>query len=101
MRSGKIAWVARVRGSGVALICALTATSCSEAPEESAAGSPSVILVVMDTVRADHLPCYGYARPTTPNLCGFAERADRYENAFASAPWTLPSHASMFTGRLP
>jgi arylsulfatase A-like enzyme len=64
-------------------------------------GLPNVLLIVMDTVRADHLSCYGYERPTTPNLDRLARRGIRFEEVRAAAPWTLPSHASMFTGRVP
>jgi len=65
------------------------------------ANSPNVLLVVLDTVRADHLSLYGYERPTTPNLERIAKRGIRFDHARATAPWTLPSHASMFTGRWP
>ena len=65
------------------------------------AGSPNVLVIVLDTVRADHLSLYGYRRPTTPALQGLAERGIRFEEARATAPWTLPSHASLFTGRWP
>ncbi len=61
--------------------------------------APNVLLIVMDTVRADHLSLHGYGRDTSPNLVRFASRAVRFEQARATAPWTLPSHASMFTGR--
>ena len=61
----------------------------------------NVLFVVMDTVRKDHLTTYGYDRPTTPTLEGFAEEALVYEEAVAQAPWTLPVHASMFTGLYP
>jgi arylsulfatase A-like enzyme len=61
----------------------------------------NVLFVVMDTVRKDHLTPYGYDRPTTPGLDEFAEHARVYENCVAQAPWTLPSHASMFTGLYP
>jgi arylsulfatase A-like enzyme len=61
----------------------------------------NVVLIVLDTVRADHLSCYGYPRPTTPHLDSFAAGADRHLVARATAPWTLPSHASLFTGKLP
>ena len=61
----------------------------------------NVLFVVMDTVRKDHLSCYGYERETTPGLDAFAEEAAVFEQAVAPAPWTLPSHASMFTGRYP
>jgi arylsulfatase A-like enzyme len=65
------------------------------------ANTPNVLLIVLDTVRADHLSPYGYERPTTPNLQRIANRGIRFDNARATAPWTLPSHASMFTGRWP
>jgi arylsulfatase A-like enzyme len=61
----------------------------------------NVLFVVLDTVRKDHLTPYGYDRPTTPGLADFAEEARVYEEAVAPAPWTLPVHASMFTGRYP
>jgi arylsulfatase A-like enzyme len=64
--------------------------------------SPSnVLFVVLDTVRKDHLTPYGYDRETTPELERFASEAAVFENAVAPAPWTLPVHASMFTGRYP
>ena len=65
------------------------------------AGSPNVLLIVLDTVRADHLSLYGYPRPTTPNLERLARRGIRFDQARAAAPWTLASHANMFTGRWP
>lgn len=55
----------------------------------------------MDTVRADHLTCYGYHRKTTPNIDAIAKQGTLYENAFSAAPWTPPSHASIFTGKYP
>jgi hypothetical protein len=64
-------------------------------------GKPNIVLVVLDTVRADHLSLYGYHRPTTSHLDGWAKRGVVLENAIAPAPWTLASHASMFTGLLP
>lgn len=60
---------------------------------------PNLIFVVVDTLRADHLSLYGYERPTSPRLDAWAaERAVVFEQAVAAAPWTLPSHISMFTG---
>lgn len=61
----------------------------------------NVVLITLDTVRAANLSTYGYTRQTTPNLDRFSKRAVVFENAFSTAPWTLPSHASMFTGRWP
>ena len=65
------------------------------------AGAPNVLLVVLDTVRAQNLSLYGYGRSTTPNLEQWAKTGIVFDKAIASAPWTLPSHASMFTGRWP
>jgi len=61
----------------------------------------NVLFVVLDTVRKDHLTPYGYDRPTTPGLAAFAEEATVFEQAVAPAPWTLPVHASLFTGLYP
>jgi arylsulfatase A-like enzyme len=61
----------------------------------------NVILIVLDTVRADHLGIHGYPRDTTPNLVRLASEGVRFDRARATAPWTLPSHASLFTGRWP
>ena len=63
--------------------------------------TPNVLIVVLDTVRADRLSLYGYERPTSLNLERFSKRGIRFDRARATAPWTLASHASMFTGRWP
>ncbi len=60
-----------------------------------------VILISIDTLRADHLGCYGYDRPTSPAFDAFAEGAVIFRQAVAHAPSTLPSHASMLTSLLP
>jgi arylsulfatase A-like enzyme len=60
-----------------------------------------VVLVTLDTLRADHLSCYGYRKQTSPRLDAFASRATRYTSSFATAPWTTPTHASLFTGLHP
>lgn len=64
-------------------------------------GAPNILLIVLDTVRMDRLSAYGYHRPTTPALERLARRGVRFDWARSTAPWTLPSHASMFTGRWP
>jgi arylsulfatase A-like enzyme len=61
----------------------------------------NVLLIVWDTVRAANLSLHGYSRPTTPNLESLARRGTRFDLAFATSSWTLPSHASLFTGRWP
>ena len=65
------------------------------------ADSPNVLLIVLDTVRADHLSLYGYPRATTPRLAQLAKQGIVFDGVRATAPWTLASHASMFTGRWP
>jgi len=61
--------------------------------------SPNVIVIVVDTLRADHLSSYGYERKTTPFLDSLAAEGVRFENAISPSSWTQPSHASMLTGR--
>lgn len=61
----------------------------------------NIILLIMDTVRKNNLTPYGYDRETTPFLSELSESSIVYENAVSQSPWTLPSHASMFTGKYP
>ncbi|HEX3352282.1 MAG TPA: sulfatase [Terriglobales bacterium] len=68
---------------------------------EAAPGSPNVLVVVVDTLRADHLSTYGYKRPTSPVMDRVARQGVLFENAFAPCSWSLPSHASLVTGRYP
>jgi arylsulfatase A-like enzyme len=63
-----------------------------------APGAPNVILIVMDTVAADHLSLYGYKNSTSPTLVDLAARGIRFDLAQSPSSWTLPSHAVMFTG---
>lgn len=65
------------------------------------AGAPNVLLLILDTVRAQSLELYGAARATTPHLEGIAADGATFDYAISTAPWTLPSHASIFTGRYP
>ena len=62
---------------------------------------PNIVFVLIDTLRADRLSCCGYRKRTSPNMDKLAESGLLFENAIVSAPWTLPSHASLFTGLLP
>lgn len=62
---------------------------------------PNIILVVIETLRADHLSLYGYPRDTSPTLDAFAKENTWFRNAFASAPWTPPSVATIMTGLYP
>ncbi len=63
-------------------------------------GRPDLVLISVDTLRPDHLGCYGYGRPTSPFLDELAAGGTRFADAWAPSPWTLPSHATMLTGAL-
>ncbi len=65
------------------------------------AGAPNVLLLVLDTVRAESLSLYGYGRPTTPDLTRWARRGVRFDRAVAPSSWTFPSHGCFFTGQWP
>jgi len=67
----------------------------------SPADAPDVVLMVLDTVRAQNLSTYGYARPTSPALDALAKEGARFADATSPSTWSLPSHASLFTGRFP
>ena len=91
------------RRSGVVLLGAtglLAAASCSRGVGPAPA-RPHVLLVTIDTLRADHLGCYGYRAAVTPTLDGLAARGVRFAVAVAHAPLTAPSHASILTGLTP
>jgi arylsulfatase A-like enzyme len=62
---------------------------------------PDIVFIVLDTHRADRLSCYGYPRDTTPHIDEFVESAALFERAIVPAQWTIPSHASLFTGEYP
>jgi arylsulfatase A-like enzyme len=61
--------------------------------------APNVIVIVVDTLRADHLSSYGYQRDTSPFIDSLAKQGTQFQNAISAASWTQPSHASMLTGR--
>jgi len=74
----------------------LLATALSAAPAR-----PSVVIITLDTTRADHLGCYGAARAATPHFDALARSGVRFEQALSPAPLTLPAHASLLTGLVP
>lgn len=67
----------------------------------SEAGAPNVLLLILDTVRAPELSLYGYTRSTSPEIDRWASGGVTFDAAVAPASWTLPTHASLFTGKLP
>ncbi|MFQ5668421.1 MAG: sulfatase-like hydrolase/transferase, partial [Candidatus Binatia bacterium] len=83
-------------------VCMLALALCALAAcVKEAAIPPNVVLITLDTTRLDHLGVYGYQRPVSPEIDRFAREAVVYRRAWATAPWTLPSHASIFTGLYP
>ncbi len=82
----------------VAVLAALTVLvglGCSKKPDLN------VLVITIDTLRADHLHSYGYDKPTSPRIDAFAEDAVLFEKVFCQSPETLPSHTSIFTGMHP
>lgn len=77
------------------------ATVCSCGTSDLKNDRPNFILISIDTLRPDHLTCYGYARKTSPNIDQLAKQSILFTNAFAPTPWTLPSHVAMLTGTHP
>jgi arylsulfatase A-like enzyme len=82
----------------MALCALLAAAGCGGAAREA---PTNVLLISVDTLRPDMLGCYGYPRDTSPTLDRIASEGVLFENAFTTAPWTLPAHASLLTGLYP
>src|SRR2546428_5124666 len=87
-----------------ALAVVAAAAGCERTPSSIAAdrfrGAP-VILISIDTLRADHLPVYGYRGGSTPVIDRLAGSGIVFDEAYSQCPLTLPSHTSLLTGRLP
>ncbi|HEX6882471.1 MAG TPA: sulfatase [Planctomycetota bacterium] len=73
--------------------------ACGCAPAPTGPQAERLILISVDTLRADHLGCYGYERPTSPNLDRLAAQGTLFEQASSTASWTVPAHMSMLTGQ--
>lgn len=88
-----------------ALLATLLLSACTQQsakPRAAAALKPlNVVIITIDTLRADHLRCYGYSKIETPAIDALAQQGVLFENAVAQAPLTPPSHASIFTGQYP
>jgi len=85
------------RRLSIGLLLALVACSGDGADP----GRPDIVLVVVDTLRADHVGVYGSARPTTPHIDALAGEGSYFRRAYAQSSWTLPSMTSLLTGLLP
>lgn len=83
-----------------ALLCVTGCRNERRATDGSFDGAP-VILISIDTLRADHLPAYGYGEVKTPNIDALANESILFENAYSHVPLTLPSHVTILTGQIP
>jgi arylsulfatase A-like enzyme len=83
----------------VVALLVLALAGCRAAPPSAPADR--VVLISIDTLRADHLGAYGYPRPTSPKLDAFAAGGVIFTDVTSPSPWTLPAHASLFTGLYP
>ncbi|MCK4547570.1 MAG: sulfatase [Candidatus Eisenbacteria sp.] len=92
--------MARWPVAGALAVCLLSVLLCGCQPR-ARDSRPNLLIILIDTARADHLGCYGHHRPTSPNIDRLAERATLFDNAVAQSSWTLPSIASLLTGLYP
>src|ERR1035438_4081123 len=83
------------------LVCCLTTILSADGLAQTIASQPDVFLVTIDTLRADHVHCYGYDKIQTPALDGLAKDGIRFTQAFTPSPITNTSHTSILTGLLP
>jgi arylsulfatase A-like enzyme len=88
-------------GGGLSLRMPVPGFVSPPVADRAQGSGPDVVLIVLDTLRADHIEAWGYERATMPWLTKFAAGATLYENATSASSWTLPSHATLFTGLLP
>src|SRR5689334_18229153 len=89
-----------LRRSFIAAVAGLLLISCGRSSSRPSNRTP-VILISIDTLRSDHLPAYGYRGVATPNIDALRADSILYERAYSHCPLTLPSHATILTGRLP
>lgn len=103
----QISWSAQARrlSGAVVATCAMSLAPAHGSDEERLVAPPAaalnILLISIDTLRADHLGAYGYTRETSPRIDALARESTRYVDVLAPTPWTLPSHAAMLTGRHP
>jgi choline-sulfatase len=85
----------------VALLVLSLSAGCARVTPQTSAAARNVVLITIDTLRADHVGAYGYARARTPTLDALAAGGVVFDRAYAAAPITLTSHATLLTGRYP
>jgi arylsulfatase A-like enzyme len=95
MKSGKIKTFLYT----VLFVLVLISAGCGK--KTAVPTGPNIILITIDTLRADHLSCYGYHRQTSPFIDSIAGESVVFTNAYSTSSWTAPSMASIFTGHYP
>jgi choline-sulfatase len=90
-----------VKAARILIVCWLASASLAKGQAPKKANPPDVFLITVDTLRADHVHCYGYENIQTPALDGLAKDGVRFEQAFTPSPITNTSHTSILTGLLP
>ena len=78
-----------------------TITACRTKTSLEVNNNYNLLFITIDTIRADHIGCYGYKEAQTPNIDNLADKGIKFENCYAPVPLTLPSHCSIFTGKVP
>lgn len=94
-------WKIGVIICGIATVCVGVILASKSLPRRPICKDCNVILISLDTLSSEHLPCYGYIRNTAPALCDFAQKNYFFPHAYGNGSYTLPTHVSMFTGLYP
>jgi arylsulfatase len=89
------------RPPALPLLACLSIGACGQDARGPGPEAPNILLVTLDTTRRDHLGCYGYDRPTSPHIDRLARDSLVFTSAYAVSSWTMPTHASLFTGKFP
>lgn len=95
------AWLGILTSTGTLVAFAIQDAAMKSPPGTEPPSPPTIILITLDTLRADHLGCYGYFRPTSPNLDALARESVVFDRADAPMATTFPSHLSLLTGVYP
>src|SRR5438477_12788953 len=85
----------------LSVFCLISATLAAAAPRLRDTALPNLLLITIDTLRPDHLGCYGNSQIQTPNIDALAAAGTRFEHAYTPVPITLPSHTVIMTGTYP
>lgn len=86
---------------GIFIVALIAVTPCGYAARSESGSRPNIVLIIIDTLRADRLSCYGFPRPTSPEIDAIAGKGTRFKVVFSNDSWTRPSIGSMITSRYP